>query len=112
MDPGVQTRSAAVPNETTRTRRPRRSLDVGAAAPTDPAEQTGSSPLEPLLLSIPSTQHILGGVGRSSIYAWLADGSLEGVKLGKILRITLDSVKRKAASAPRAVIRLGRRDAA
>jgi excisionase family DNA binding protein len=68
--------------------------------------------LEPLLLSIPSTQHILGDVGRSSVYAWLADGSLEGVKLGKSLRITLESVKRKAASAPRAVIRLGRRDAA
>lgn len=49
--------------------------------------------MEPLALSINDTARTLG-LGRTSIYAMIADGRLEGFKLGRRTLIRMASVKR------------------
>jgi hypothetical protein len=43
----------------------------------------------------------LSGLGRSEIYEGLNDGSIEGVKNGRITLLIVESLKRKVLSLPR-----------
>ena len=52
--------------------------------------------MEPLALSINDTAKALS-LGRTSIYAMIADGRLEAFKLGRRTLIRMDSVRRIVA---------------
>ncbi len=52
--------------------------------------------MEPLAISINDTAKALG-LGRTSIYAMIADGRLEAFKLGRRTLIRADSIKRLVA---------------
>jgi excisionase family DNA binding protein len=52
--------------------------------------------MEPLALSINDTAKTLG-IGRTSIYAMIADGRLEAFKLGRRTLIRAESIKRLIA---------------
>ncbi len=54
--------------------------------------------MEPLALSINDTARTLG-LGRTSIYAMIADGRLEAFKLGRSTLIRMASVKRLVGQA-------------
>jgi len=53
--------------------------------------------LEPLAVSINDTAKALG-IGRTSIYAMLADGRLESFKLGRRTLIRAESIRRLVAA--------------
>lgn len=52
--------------------------------------------MEPLAVSINDTAKALG-LGRTSIYAMIADGRLEAFKVGRRTLIRADSIKRLVA---------------
>lgn len=53
--------------------------------------------MEPLALSINDTARTLG-LGRTSIYAMIADGRLEAFRLGRRRLVRMESVKRLVAA--------------
>ena len=53
--------------------------------------------IDPVLLSIPSTQKALGNIGRNSIYNLINSGKLETVKIGRRTLVKADSIKALAA---------------
>lgn len=53
--------------------------------------------MEPLAVSINDTAKALG-IGRTSIYAMLADGRLESFKLGRRTLIRAESIRRLVAA--------------
>lgn len=53
--------------------------------------------IEPLALSINDTAQTLG-LGRTSIYAMIADGRLEAFKLGRRRLVKVESVRRLIGS--------------
>jgi hypothetical protein len=66
-----------------------------------------TAPLEPFAVSIPEAARLLGygrkpGGGRSSVNEDLARGDLEAVKDGARTLVTMESIRRKHASRPRA----------
>jgi excisionase family DNA binding protein len=52
--------------------------------------------MEPLAVSINDTAKVLG-LGRTSIYALIADGRLEAFKLGRSTLIRAESIRRLVA---------------
>ncbi len=52
--------------------------------------------MEPLAVSINDTAKALG-LGRTSIYAMIADGRLEALKLGRRTLVRAESIKRLVA---------------
>jgi excisionase family DNA binding protein len=46
-----------------------------------------------LLCAIPVTQEVLGGIGRTTVYELMKDGSLESVKIGSRSFITRRSLE-------------------
>ncbi len=55
---------------------------------------------EPVLVSIDTARAMLGGIGKTNLYAMLSAGDLESVKLGKRRLIRVSSIQ---ALADRAV---------
>ena len=53
--------------------------------------------MEPLALSINDAAETLG-LGRTSIYAMIADGRLEAFRLGRRRLVRMDSIKRLVAA--------------
>jgi excisionase family DNA binding protein len=53
--------------------------------------------MEPLALSINDTAKTLG-LGRTSVYAMIADGQLEAFKLGRRRLVRMESIKRLVAA--------------
>lgn len=53
--------------------------------------------MEPLALSINDTAKALG-LGRTSIYAMIADGRLEAFRLGRRRLVRMESIRRLVAS--------------
>jgi excisionase family DNA binding protein len=53
--------------------------------------------MEPLALSINDTANLLS-LGRTSIYAMIADGRLEAFRLGRRRLIRMESIKRLVAA--------------
>lgn len=53
--------------------------------------------MEPLALSINDTARTLG-LGRTSIYAMIADGRLDAFRLGRRRLVRMDSIKRLIAA--------------
>lgn len=53
--------------------------------------------MEPLAISINETARALG-LGRTSIYAMIADGRLEAFKLGRRTLVRMESVRQLVAS--------------
>lgn len=53
--------------------------------------------MEPLALSINDTARTLG-VGRTSIYAMLADGRLDAFRLGRRRLVRMESIRRLIAA--------------
>ena len=53
--------------------------------------------MEPLALSINDTAKTLG-LGRTSIYAMIADGRLEAFRLGRRRLVRMESIKRLVAA--------------
>jgi hypothetical protein len=64
-----------------------------------PAEIAGQHPA--LLVSLPEACRI-SGYSRSELYRRLAIGDVEGVKIGRSLRIVVTSLHRSIAALPRA----------
>ena len=56
--------------------------------------------MEVLAISINDAAKALG-LGRTSIYAMIAEGRLEAFKLGRRRLVTVASIRRLAATAPR-----------
>jgi excisionase family DNA binding protein len=56
--------------------------------------------MEAIAISINDAAKALG-LGRTSIYAMIADGRLESFKLGRRRLVTVASIQRLAATAPR-----------
>ena len=65
-----------------------------AAVPADSASEPG-------LLSIAAFAAWAGGLGRSAIYEELKAGRLEGVKVGKLTKIPMESARAWKAALPR-----------
>ena len=61
--------------------------------------------IEPLFVSVITAAEILA-TSRSEIYQRVARGELDGVKDHSRLKITVESIKRYAASRPKAKIKL------
>jgi excisionase family DNA binding protein len=61
--------------------------------------------VEPLLVGVAETAHILAS-SRSEIYQMIARGELDAVKDGARTKITFESIRQRAASRPKAQIRL------
>lgn len=53
--------------------------------------------MEPLAVSINDTARALG-LGRTSIYAMIADGRLEAFKLGRRTLVRMESIRRLVAA--------------
>jgi excisionase family DNA binding protein len=53
--------------------------------------------MEPLALSINDTAQTLG-IGRTSIYAMIADGRLEAFRLGRRRLVRMESIRRLVAA--------------
>jgi excisionase family DNA binding protein len=66
---------------------------------------TTTTTVDPIFLSVAATAEALA-TSRSEIYQKLARGELEAVKDGTRTKITFESVKRVAATLPKANIRL------
>ncbi|WP_375250420.1 helix-turn-helix domain-containing protein [Sphingomonas sp.] len=56
--------------------------------------------IEPVLVSVDAARAMLGGIGKTNLYAMLSAGDLESVKLGKRRLIRVSSIQ---ALADRAV---------
>jgi len=53
----------------------------------------------PIAVKLPEAQR-LSGLGRSELYDYLNDGSVEGVKNGRATLVIVDSLRRKVLSLP------------
>lgn len=49
----------------------------------------------------PTAQQALGGIGTTKLYQLLNDGKIEGVKIGKLLRIKPESIESYIQSLPK-----------
>jgi hypothetical protein len=62
-------------------------------------------PLEPVAVSIPIAQHLLGDKSHSALYELLGRGELDAIKDGTKTLITLESIRARMARLPRAKIK-------
>ena len=67
--------------------------------------------MKPIAITIPEACH-MSGYSRSELYRRMTIGEIEAVKIGRSVRVLVDSLERSIASLPRAKFTAPREDAA